>query len=221
VETIVAASLGVFSNLLFIVVVALFMAVDAMSYDARMNRLERLRPDIARAFSAFSGGTRSYLLVTTVFGLIVAILDGVALWILGIPLPVLWALLALITNYIPNVGFVIGVIPPALLALLQGGPKSMIIVIVVYSVLNIVIQSIIQPKFVGDAVGLSVTLTFLALIFWTWVLGPLGAVLAIPVTLLAKALLVDIDPATRWADLFLGGAPTEPAEKVESVGENQ
>ena len=71
----------------------------------------------------------------------------------------------------------------------------MLAVIAVYCVLNVVIQSVIQPKFVGDAVGLSVTLTFLSLIFWTWVLGPLGAILAVPLTLMAKAFLVDIDPA--------------------------
>lgn len=213
IESIVAGTLGVFSNLLFVVVVALFMSIDGMTYSTRIQVLDRIRPDIATAFSSFAGGTRSYLVVSTIFGLIVAVLDGVALWAMGIPLPVLWGLLAFITNYIPNVGFVLGVIPPALLALLQGGPGLMLAVIVVYSVLNVVIQSIIQPKFVGDAVGLSVTLTFLSLVFWAWVLGPLGAVLAIPVTLLAKAFLVDIDPSTRWADIFLSGRPVETPEK--------
>lgn len=73
-----------------------------------------------------------------------------------------------------------------------------------------VIQSIIQPKFVGDAVGLSVTLTFVSLIFWGWVIGPLGALLAVPLTLLAKALLVDIDPTTKWASplISLGTPPS-------------
>ena len=70
----------------------------------------------------------------------------------------------------------IGVVPPALLALLEGGPQLMIIVIVAYSVINFVIQSIIQPKFVSDAVNLSLTLTFLSLVFWAFVIGPLGAV---------------------------------------------
>jgi len=125
------------------------------------------------------------------------------MFLLGIPLPILWGLLAFITNYIPNIGFVIGLIPPALLGLLQGGPKLMIAVILVYSVINVILQSVIQPKFVGDAVGLSVTLTFLSLVFWTWVIGPLGAILAIPLSLMAKALLVDIDPSTRWADVLL------------------
>jgi predicted PurR-regulated permease PerM len=148
--------------------------------------------------------------VTTIFGLIVAVLDSIALAILSIPLPITWGLLAFITNYIPNVGFIIGVVPPALLGLLTGGPQLMVVVIVVYCVLNFVIQSLIQPRFIGDAVGLSVTVTFLALVFWAWLLGPLGAILAIPLTLLAKALLVDIDPQARWADALLRASPKEP-----------
>ena len=73
-------------------------------------------------------------------------------------------------------------------------------------------QSIIQPRFIGDAVGLSVTITFVALVFWAWLLGPLGAILAIPLTLLCKALLVDIDPQARWADALLRSTPKEPEE---------
>ena len=161
------------------------------------------RPRITEALAHFAWGTRQYLLVTTVFGLIVAVLDWIALVILGIPLAITWALLSFITNYIPNVGFVIGVVPPALLGLLTGGPQLMLIVIVVYCVLNFVVQSIIQPRFIGDAVGLSVTVTFIALVFWTWLIGPLGAILAIPLTLLSKALLVDVDPQARWADALL------------------
>ena len=72
--------------------------------------------------------------------------------------------------------------------------------VVAYSVINLVIQSLIRPKFVGDAVGLSVTLTFLSLVFWTFVIGPLGALLAVPLSLFAKALLVDADPDSRWLD---------------------
>ena len=88
----------------------------------------------------------------------------------------------------------------------------MIIVIVAYSVINFIIQSIIQPKFVSDAVNLSLTLTFLSLVFWAFVIGPLGAVLAIPLTLLAKALLLDVDPSTRWISSLLGGGSVPPEE---------
>jgi AI-2 transport protein TqsA len=108
--------------------------------------------------------------------------------------------LAFITNDIPNIGFVLGLIPPALLALLQGGVRQAVLVIVAYSVINVMIQSLLQPKFVGDAVGLSVTLTFLSLDFWIFVIGPLGALLAVPLSLFVKALLVDADPDSRWLD---------------------
>jgi AI-2 transport protein TqsA len=153
--------------------------------------------------------------VTTIFGLIVAVMDTVALAIMGIPLAVTWGLLAFITNYIPNIGFIVGLVPPAVLALLQGGPKLMIIVIVVYCVLNFVVQSLIQPRFVGDSVGLSVTVTFLTLFFWTWLIGPLGAILAIPLTLLAKAMLVDIDPGASWADALLRDRPAGAVPRTE------
>ncbi|MBC7302143.1 MAG: AI-2E family transporter [Nocardia sp.] len=204
IEQLLGGVLGVFSNLFFVVALLLFMAVDGMTMDRRLAMVARERPAIAQALADFVIGTRQYLVVSTVFGAIVAVIDGGALWLMGVPLPILWGLLSFITNYIPNVGFVIGVIPPALLALLDSGPVLMVWVIMVYSVINFVIQSIIQPKFVGDAVGLGVTITFLSLVFWAWVLGALGALLAIPLTLLVKALLLDIDPTTRWADVLIG-----------------
>jgi len=165
---------------------------------------------VVAALADFARGTRRYLVVTTVFGLIVAVLDTIALAVLGVPLPILWGLLSFITNYIPNIGFVLGVIPPALLGLLVGGWQLMLLVIVVYSVLNFVVQSLIQPRFAGHSVGLSSAVAFLSLIFWTWVLGPLGALLSIPLTLLAKCLLVDIDPRARWADALLRSSPGRP-----------
>jgi predicted PurR-regulated permease PerM len=120
--------------------------------------------------------------------------------------------LAFVTNFIPNIGFIIGLIPPALMALLEGGPGLMVAVIVVYSAINFVIQSIIQPRVVGDAVGLSTTLTFLSLVFWAWIVGPVGALLAVPLSLFARALLVEADPRTRWALPLISGKPEGGAE---------
>lgn len=201
--TLLASVGGLATNFVFLLAVLLFLSVETRGVPARLAAIAADRPRISEALVHFAWGTRRYLLVTTVFGAIVAVLDGIALAIIGIPLPVLWGLLSFITNYIPNVGFVLGVIPPALLGLLGGGWKQMLVVIVVYCVLNFVIQSLIQPRFIGDSVGLSMTVTFLALFFWAWLLGPLGAILAIPLTLLAKALLVDIDPKAGWADALL------------------
>lgn len=206
------------SNAVFLLAVLLFMCLDALSFPARLQATSAQRPQVVGALRSFAQGTRRYLLVSTVFGLIVAVIDTLMLWALDIPLPLLWGLLAFITNYIPNVGFVIGLVPPALLGLLDGGTEKMLTVIVLYCVVNFVIQSVIQPKMVGDAVGLSTTVSFLSLVFWAWVLGPLGALLAIPLSLLAKGLLVDIDPSTVWINVLLSGGSSpdpEPEQKAK------
>jgi len=197
--------LQVVSNLVFILTLVLFMAIDAGSFPAHLATVGRDRPPLVAALLQFAHDTRRYLVVSTVFGLVVAALDTAALAVLGIPAPLLWGLMAFLTNYIPNIGFVIGLVPPAVLGLLEGGPGLMLTVIAIYCLLNLVIQSLIQPKIVGDAVGLSPTLSFLSLVFWTWVIGPLGAVLAIPLSLLVRATLVDADPASRWLEPLVGG----------------
>ena len=160
-------------------------------------------------------GTRSYLGVSAVFGLIVAVIDTAVLWALGVPGAFVWGVLAFVTNFIPNIGFVIGVIPPAVIGLLEGGPGLMLAVIVLYCVINVIIQSIIQPRYVGQAVGLSTTLTFLSLIFWTWILGPIGALLAVPMSLFFRAVLVDADPESHWKQPLISGDP-EPEPTVAS-----
>lgn len=194
---------GLATSLVFLLALLLFLAVEAGVADQRLGAIAADRPVIRDALARFAAGTRHYLLVTTVFGLTVAVADTIALAVIGIPLAVTWGILSFVTNYIPNVGFLIGLAPPALLGLLVGGPKEFVLVIVVYGVLNFVLQSLVQPRFVGDAVGLSTVVTFVSLVFWTWLLGPLGAILAVPATLLVKAVLVDIDPQARWADALL------------------
>jgi AI-2 transport protein TqsA len=212
---ILASVSGLASVIILILALLLFFIADAATFDLRLDSIAGDRPHIVGALDTFASGTRSYLFVTTVFGAIVAVLDAIALGIMGVPLAILWGVLAFITNYIPNIGFIFGLIPPAILALLTGGWTLFVIVIVVYCVLNVVIQSLIQPRFIGDSVGLSATVTFVTLLFWAWVLGPLGALLAVPLTLLAKALLVDIDPGARWADALLRSDPTEPEREPD------
>ncbi|HEY0239083.1 MAG TPA: AI-2E family transporter, partial [Friedmanniella sp.] len=120
-----------------------------------------------------------------------------------------WGVLAFVTNYIPNVGFVIGLIPPALIALLDGGVGAMVAVIVVYVVLNIVVQTIIQPRFTGDAVGISGTVAFISLIFWAYVLGGIGALVAIPATLFLKSTLIDNSVPASWVNALVSAEPAK------------
>lgn len=203
--TVLSQLLSLTTGLLFVVTLLLFMGLDAAHFPDKLHAAAEKRGAVVAAMESFAVGTRRYLVVSTVFGLIVAILDTIFLAFTPIPVPLLWGLLAFITNYIPNVGFVVGLVPPAILGLLEGGPGLMLLVIVVYSVLNFLIQSVVQPKFVGDAVGLSGTITLLSLVFWAWALGPIGALLAVPLTLLAKALLVDVDHESQWLRPLMAG----------------
>jgi predicted PurR-regulated permease PerM len=198
------------STLVLLLSALVFMAIESSGFARRVALIAAERPHLPVAFSLFAHGTRSYLLVSTVFGAVVAVGDAIALALLAVPAAPLWGLLAFITNYVPNIGFVLGVVPPALLGLLAGGWGELVAIIVIYSLLNFVVQTLIQPRFVGDSVGLSMTVTFIALLFWGWVLGALGALLAIPLTLLVKALLVDVDPRGHWLDALLREEPRAP-----------
>jgi len=177
---------------------AIFMAFDASDASSRLALIHRLRPTTAAAFVDFGVRVRQYWIVTTVFGIIVATIDVIALAIIGVPLALTWGVLAFVSNYIPNVGFIIGLVPPALIALLDGGPKAAIAVIIAYSVINFTIQTLIQPRFTGDAAGINATVAFISLIFWASILGILGALLAVPATLFVKVILIDHSDGGRW-----------------------
>lgn len=200
-------ALGILTALFFVLAYVIFMAADG----ARYSRAETVfgaaaRPTVKR-FRAFNTGVRRYYVVNASFGAVVAIIDGLALWALGVPAPAVWAILAFVTNFIPNIGFVIGLIPPALLALVVGGWPLALAVIAIYCVVNVTLQVLVQPKFVSDAVSLSLTLSFFSVIFWTFVIGPLGAILSIPLTLLVRALVLEGDPGARWLRWLSGDTP--------------
>lgn len=204
----VLTNVSLVAGLLTTVIMAVFfVAMDSMGIDKRMRLLVAEKPSLASAMGGFASGVRRYWIVATIFGLIVAVLDVIALAIIDVPLIWVWGVLAFLTNYIPNIGFVIGLLPPALLALVDGGWQSALWVVIAYSVLNFVIQAIIQPKFTGESVGVTPLVSFLSLLFWVWVLGWLGALLALPATLLLKAFLVDADPRARWVNILLASDP--------------
>jgi len=199
---------GVLSNIVFLIVLLFFTVADAGDFASKLTTITPRGKRLAAVFGQFAVGSRQYLAVATIFGVIVAVCDVIALWILDIRYAWLWGLLAFITNYIPNVGFIIGLVPPTIIALLDQDVVTAVIVVIVYCVLNFVIQTIIQPRVIGSTVGLSATLSFLSLIVWATILGAAGAFLAIPLSLLVKSLLVDVDPEHDWvAPLLTSGEP--------------
>jgi predicted PurR-regulated permease PerM len=200
---------GGLSLLVLIITIVIFLAFESGTMADRLAVIRETRPHIADGMVSFGQRVRKYWIVTTIFGFIVAVLDVIGLLILGVPLYLTWGVLAFVTNYIPNIGFIIGVIPPALIALLEGGVGSAIAVVAVYTVINVVVQTIIQPRFTGDAVGISATVAFASLIFWAYVLGTLGALLAIPATLFLKSLLLDNSVPASWVNALVTSSPTK------------
>ncbi len=204
--------IGVATALFFVVSYIIFMAADAARYrDAERVFGAARRPALAR-IGRLNTGIRRYYVVNASFGAVVAIIDGLALWALGVPAPIVWAVLAFVTNFVPNIGFVLGLIPPAVLAFVVGGWPMLLAVIAIYSVVNVVLQVLVQPKFVSDAVDLSLTLSFFSVIFWTFVIGPLGAILSIPLTLFVRALVLEGDPGSLWLRWLSGDRTATPAE---------
>ncbi len=195
---------GLGFGLLLVVGLVVFMAIDAGYARLIGDGVRTVRPELVAALEQFSVSVRRYMLVTALLGAIVSTLDTVTLLILAIPGALLWGLLAFITGFIPNIGYWIGIAPPVVLAYLSQGWRAAVAVIVIYAVINGVIQSGLQPKIVGSAVSLNQTITFLSVIFWTVVLGGIGAVLAVPLTLLARAFFVDANPSLTWMRPALG-----------------
>jgi predicted PurR-regulated permease PerM len=215
--TVLSSATSIGGIILVILATLIFLAMDAPTLSNRMRSAGHAFPKMGDAMESFIGGVRKYWVVTTVFGLIIAFFDGLVLVILDVPLAWIWALLSFLTNYIPNIGFVIGLAPPALLALIAHDWQTMLIVIVAYSLLNFIIQTIIQPKFTGETVGVSPTISFIALLLWTYVLGGIGALIALPMTLLVKALLIDIDPNAKWLDALITSEPAAPPTKKTKI----
>ncbi|QDZ14266.1 AI-2E family transporter [Humibacter ginsenosidimutans] len=204
----VGGLLGSVANITFGLVVILtcliLMAVDASALGAISKQVAAHRPHLVTALSGFAVGVRRYMVVTTGLGVAQGLLNWVALLILQVPGAFLWGMLSFLCSFIPNIGYFIAIIPPLVFGLLTGGWPVFIAVILVYGVINSVVQSIIQPRIVGNAVALSQTITFVSVLFWAVVIGPIGAILAVPLTLLARTILIDSDPRARWWRPIIG-----------------
>lgn len=211
--------------ILFILLATMFLTLDLGDGRMRLRAIALQRPHLAASLREFSVRIRKYWVVSTIFGFAQAAFDVILLLVLGVPLPFTWGVLAFVTSYIPNVGFVIGLVPAATLGLLEKGPTTALAVVIGYIVINFVLQTLIMPKFAGDAVGLNITMTFVSLVFWSIVIGPLGALLAVPLTLFVRAILIDSHPRSQWIGSIMASSdlikerylpPREPVGKPPS-----
>jgi AI-2 transport protein TqsA len=207
---------GMVGVLVIILTMLILMAVDGGRVGALLTHLQFYRPAMVTAFSGFATDIRRYTVATTILGAAQGLFNWLVLFILQVPGAMAWGVLSFICSFIPNIGYFIAIIPPLVFGALSGGWPVVLAVILVYGVINSVIQSIIQPKYIGNAVSLSETLTFISVLFWAAVLGAVGAILAVPLTLLVRTILLDSDPSKVWRRAMTGDRKDiESALKVE------
>ena len=204
--------------LVIVLTMLILMAADAGYLPTMLKQLQPVRPTLVEALTNFASSVRRYMVATTLLGIAQGVLNALALVLLGVPGAFLWGLLSFLCSFIPNVGYFIAIVPPTVFAFLTGGWELALPVIVIYAIVNAVVQSIVQPRVVGNAVALSQSLTFASVLFWAIVLGAVGAILAIPLTLLVRTILVDADPAASWWRPLIGDLDeTRTLMKVEDA----
>jgi AI-2 transport protein TqsA len=130
----------------------------------------------------FGTDLRRYLLVRALLGLFAAVLSLVLLFVLGVPFPLLWSFLVFGASFIPNIGTFLALIPPTVLAFLTGGVGPAVAVVVGYTLINFAQDHFLQPVVMGSELNLAPLVVFLCVVLWAWVLGPAGALLAVPMT---------------------------------------
>ena len=204
VADLLGGALNVGSGMVFLLLLVMFMSIDATYFPTILAEVKKNRAPLVEALGSFARMSRSFMTMTTIFGAIVAVLNLLLLLILGVPGAGLWALLSFVCGFIPYIGFWISLVPAAIMALLAGGLPTFVAVVAFYGVINTLIQSAIQPKFISGSVNLNMTLTFLSVMFWSFLLGPLGALMAVPLSLFARAILVDAHPQSAWLRPFTG-----------------
>lgn len=181
-----SAVASTFGNMVLTLFIFAFMLGGMWEMERRASKRARDHSPMAARFLAFSDTLRGYMAVRAVLGLAAAVLDYLVLVMLGVEHALLWGVLSFLLSFVPNIGFALSMLPPMLLALLEHGWVSALIVFAAYQVINTVIDNVIGPRFVGKQMNISALLSFLSVLFWTWLLGPTGAILAVPLTVLVR-----------------------------------
>jgi len=205
------SSLLTFSFLILLLVV--FMLLEAASIPAKLRVILQDPEHSLDGFQEITENLKRYIGIKIWTSLGTGVTIGVFLAIIGVDFPVLWGMVAFLLNFVPNIGSIIAAIPAVLLALIDGGVSLALITAAGYLGANIVFGNLIETRWMGKGVGLSVLVVFLSLIFWGWVFGTMGMILAVPLTMMFKIVL-DSREETRWVAVLLGSeapAPVPPA----------
>ena len=203
----VAGTLSDFSDLLsngiLIFLTVIFIFIETNIFPQKLKIISRYNHKELNYFHEINHQVNYYMMIKTFVSMGTGIIIGASLAIIGLDFAILWGLVAFLLNYIPNIGSLIAAIPPIILALVQFGIPGAIGVTMIFLVVNFIIGNYVEPRLMGKGLGLSVLVVFLSLVFWGWLLGPVGMFLSIPITLVIKIILQS-KPDTRWIAVLLG-----------------
>lgn len=200
---------SVLTNTFLILLTIVFLLLEAADLPRKL-RIALKNPERSLStIEKFSQHAKRYLAIKTLISAAVGLVIWLWLSILGIDYPVLWGALSFLLNYVPNIGAIIAALPVALLALVQLGVRSALLTVLGFAIVHVVIGNIIEPKLTGKGMSLSTLVVFLSLVFWGWVLGPVGMILSVPMTSLVKIAL-ESNEDTRGFAILLGSGPQIP-----------
>jgi predicted PurR-regulated permease PerM len=200
---------GALTNLAMILFVMILMLFELSNLPAR---IEAALPDskgLLDYYSSVSDSLKRYMVIKTIISAITGGLAALLATIVGLDFAILWGLLAFLLNYIPTIGSILAAIPAVLMALIQYGIGEAVIVGAGYIAINVVMGNLVEPRVTGQGLGISTLVVFLSLIFWGWVLGSVGMLLSVPLTMTIKIAL-EANPDTRWVAVMMGSGPEAP-----------
>jgi predicted PurR-regulated permease PerM len=205
---------AVVANGFLILILAVFLLLEASTLPGKIAAAFGDWGVHLEGFEQLFESINRYLVMKTWISLLTGLLAGGLCAVVGVDFPVLWGVLAFFLNYVPNIGSIVAAIPPTLLALLGLGGGASFAILTGYVVINNVLGNIVEPRVMGQGLGLSPFAVLLSLVFWGWVLGPIGMLLSIPLTMAVKIAMESGDQ-TRWIAVLLGpgAAAAESATK--------
>ena len=190
---------SIITNSFMIILMVIFMLLEMSHFQDKFRITDR---ESMQHMQEIADKIKHYMLLKTAISMVTGIIVSLMLMLVGVDYYILWGLVAFLLNFIPNIGSIIAAIPAVLLAVVQFGVGTAALIAIGYVVINIVFGSIIEPKIMGKGLGLSTLVVFLSLIFWGWLLGPIGMLLSIPLTIMVKIAL-DVQPNTKWIATLL------------------
>jgi predicted PurR-regulated permease PerM len=210
VSSVLTTTVDAFGNVVLMVFIVIFMLSQVYTFPGKMYQRLQLSRRFEHGFKEFGEVTRSYIFTKGWLAAIAAVISTAVYFAFGVDFALLWGLLFFALSFIPNIGFIISVIPPFFVTLLETGLLRAVLVVVTIVILNTIVDNMLAPRFMGRSVGLSTLAVFLSLVVWAWILGPVGALISVPLTLMVKLLFFDSYESTHSLSLFLTGGSRAP-----------